>query len=288
MKQVQGLRLRFTVIGSLLLAYFVLLYLAVFLCERVFSIDIGWGYLSAAAITLLILFRWSWTGCTLAQFSKCEKPMRGSAFLMFCCLLLTCQFFFQITSWIALSFFGGAANNMIHQATSSGNTLPMFIYVWVIAPVVEEVVFRGLAQGKLIDYGKGKCFGVLCSALIFGLFHVNPIQIPFAFLIGLVLGYVAAEYSVLWAVALHLVNNFVFGGLIGMLKPAWLEQLVYFALTWGGGLFGIWILVKNRKRLIGYWKCKPVEWSNFAVFITSPGMMLLLIVVMVSMIFVLF
>ncbi len=286
MRQEQGLRLKFTMIGSVLLAYFGLLYLAVFLCERFLCIDIGWGYLGAAAITLLMLFRWNWTGCTLAQICKSEKPMCGSTFLMLCCLLLSCQFFFQISAQILLSLCGNGVSKLFYQATSSGSTVPMFIYVWVVAPVVEEVVFRGFAQGKLLRCGK--CFGILCSALIFGLIHVNPMQIPFAFLIGLILGYVAAEYSVLWAAILHLVNNFVFGGLIGMLHPAWLEQLVYFALTWGGGLCGVWILVKNRSSLHAYWKRESGDWSNFAVFVTSPGIMLLLAVVVVSMIFVLF
>ena len=282
MKRELRMRWKFSLVGCVLLAYFGLLCLAAFLCEGVFSIDSGWGYLGAAVVVILALFAWKWTGCSVSQVCKGEKSMRASTFAVLCCLVLSCQFVFQLYSWIVVAFLGEYGAKILNSATSAGSGLPMSLYVWVLAPVVEELVFRLFLQRKLIGYGKA--FGIFCSAFLFAAFHINPVQIPFAFFMGLVLGYVAAEYSVLWAMGLHVFNNLVLGGLIGLVHPAWLEQLIYFALTWGGGIAGIWILVKNGRKWFAEWKDESVDRWSFAVFITSPGILLLLAIMILNMV----
>ena len=58
----------------------------------------------------------------------------------------------------------------------------------IVAPVTEELLFRGLIlRGLLSRYGA--VTAVLISALLFALFHVNPWQMPGAFLIGGILGW---------------------------------------------------------------------------------------------------
>ena len=89
----------------------------------------------------------------------------------------------------------------------------MFLYTAVFAPVGEELIYRGLVMPLLQRYGKG--FAIVTSALLFGGMHANLFQMPFAFLTGLVLGYTAAEFSLRWAILLHLLNNLVFGELLG-------------------------------------------------------------------------
>ena len=77
-----------------------------------------------------------------------------------------------------------------------------------IGPIAEEIVYRGFVMNILKPYGKH--FAIVCSAIIFGIMHANIHQIFFAILVGLVLGYVAMEYSLKWAVALHIFNNCIF------------------------------------------------------------------------------
>ena len=42
---------------------------------------------------------------------------------------------------------------------------------------------------------------------MFGLMHENIPQSVFAFMVGIILGYVAIEYSIWWAIILHIINN---------------------------------------------------------------------------------
>ena len=78
----------------------------------------------------------------------------------------------------------------------------------VVPPLVEEFACRGIILGCLRRFGDG--FGVLVSAILFGLMHGNFDQMPFAFMVGLVLGYIVVKTESLWiAVAVHAANNLI-------------------------------------------------------------------------------
>ena len=76
----------------------------------------------------------------------------------------------------------------------------------VTAALIEEFICRGIVLGALRKFGDG--FAIVMSALLFGLMHRNFVQIPFAFLIGLVLGFIVIKSGSLWpAIAVHAFNN---------------------------------------------------------------------------------
>jgi hypothetical protein len=84
-----------------------------------------------------------------------------------------------------------------------------FFKVSVIAPVVEESIFRGL-----ILHGLKKNYNALTSifmsALLFSLFHLNPWQIPATFVLGLLLGWIMIRTNnILLAIIVHSLNNFM-------------------------------------------------------------------------------
>ena len=82
-----------------------------------------------------------------------------------------------------------------------------FLKVSVIAPVVEELIFRGLIlHGFRRNYSSFKAITV--SAILFSLFHLNPWQMPATFVLGLFLGWlVVRTHSILAAIIGHSVNN---------------------------------------------------------------------------------
>ena len=58
----------------------------------------------------------------------------------------------------------------------------------IIGPVLEEILFRGaITRALLQQYNPTKA--ILISALLFGVFHINPAQILPAFLIGILLAW---------------------------------------------------------------------------------------------------
>lgn len=79
--------------------------------------------------------------------------------------------------------------------------------VVIIAPIVEELIFRGvIMHGFLRNYSK--TVAVILSALLFALFHLNPWQFPATFLLGLILGIVRIRTnSVLACIIGHALHN---------------------------------------------------------------------------------
>ncbi|WP_161522246.1 CPBP family intramembrane glutamic endopeptidase [Bifidobacterium xylocopae] len=83
--------------------------------------------------------------------------------------------------------------------------LPMLLYSCLWGPVVEETVFRGAVLGALKRYGRG--FAIVTTSFLFALLHGNLSQSVFAFGLGLVLGFVGCEYSLIWPIGLHVASN---------------------------------------------------------------------------------
>ncbi|HUR58448.1 MAG TPA: glutamate-5-semialdehyde dehydrogenase [Opitutaceae bacterium] len=77
----------------------------------------------------------------------------------------------------------------------------------IIAPLTEEFLFRGLILRGLI--GRWKPWAaIVISALLFALIHLNPAQMPVAFLLGLVLGWIYVHTRSLGLCMIgHAVNN---------------------------------------------------------------------------------
>jgi len=80
------------------------------------------------------------------------------------------------------------------------------IVIAVLPALLEEMVFRGYVLRTLRPYGDG--FAVVVSSLLFALMHGNIEQIPFAFCVGLALGWLCVSTNNIWlAVAVHFCNN---------------------------------------------------------------------------------
>lgn len=83
----------------------------------------------------------------------------------------------------------------------------VFLKVAVVAPIVEELIFRGL-----IFHGFRKNYNgfvaIFMSALLFSLFHLNPWQIPATFILGLLLGWLMLRTNNIFvAIIGHSINN---------------------------------------------------------------------------------
>jgi len=77
----------------------------------------------------------------------------------------------------------------------------------VLGPVLEELLFRGAITKELLRrYSPAKA--ILFSGLIFGIFHLNPVQIIGACLIGFLLAWLYYKTRSLMAcILIHIMNN---------------------------------------------------------------------------------
>lgn len=111
-----------------------------------------------------------------------------------------------------LSFLGELKGGEIALPTGVTGALMSVLAVAVAPALLEEFVFRGAILGGLLKYGKA--FAIFTSALLFGLMHGNLVQIPFAFLAGLIIGFVVVETGSFWSgVIIHFINNLMSVGL---------------------------------------------------------------------------
>lgn len=90
----------------------------------------------------------------------------------------------------------------------SGDLPTMVIMAVIMAPLFEEIVFRGIIQKGMINNGVAPKYAILISSIIFGLIHGNPWQFVGATLLGIVLGTVYYKtQSLLLPMLLHCFNN---------------------------------------------------------------------------------
>ena len=85
---------------------------------------------------------------------------------------------------------------------------PLFIDVIMavfVAPILEEIVFRGVIMNNLRKYGIR--VAIIINSLLFGLSHYNIEMIIPAFLTGIIFSYVAYKYSIKYSILIHFFIN---------------------------------------------------------------------------------
>lgn len=131
----------------------------------------------------------------------------------------------------------------------------------VMAPILEEYLFRGVIQSSLIAR-LGTARGIIVGAAIFGVIHFVPQQVVYAFALGLVLGFVYyMSKSLVTVIALHFINNgiaFLVSMIaedqqmleIELLGDGWLYYTVYSiaVLLIVGAIFVVVREIKNEKK----------------------------------------
>lgn len=76
----------------------------------------------------------------------------------------------------------------------------------IIPAICEEFAMRCCSLQLLRKYGKG--FAVIAVSIVFGLLHGNVVQFIFAFVVGLILGFVTVKTdSIVPAIFIHALNN---------------------------------------------------------------------------------
>ena len=115
---------------------------------------------------------------------------------------------------------GVSAGNPILGYATDNALLPKVLFMVILAPVIEEYIFRKQLIDRMHIYGEK--LAVVTSALMFGLFHGNLSQFFYAFALGLVFGYVYLKTGKLrYSIGLHMLINLL-GSVVG---PFFLEKV---------------------------------------------------------------
>ncbi|MCR5278593.1 MAG: CPBP family intramembrane metalloprotease [Lachnospiraceae bacterium] len=104
-----------------------------------------------------------------------------------------------------------------------GNAVLGIITAVILAPIAEELTVRGIIlQRSKRSFGVIGC--MIISAVMFGIFHMNPIQAVYVLPMGLFWGFVGYRFnSVIPCIFCHILNNF-----IGVAVPVVISPIIIF------------------------------------------------------------
>ncbi|MBQ8518032.1 MAG: CPBP family intramembrane metalloprotease [Agathobacter sp.] len=115
-----------------------------------------------------------------------------------------------VTSMISLAFPNWLEDYMelIENAGLSGEVpLLMMIYSVCLAPIGEELIFRGVTY-RIARRAFPFWIANIIQAFLFGVFHMNPLQGCYTFILGLFMGYICEKgVSLYHAIFFHFLFN---------------------------------------------------------------------------------
>lgn len=177
--------------------------------EDPFFLHILQIFLSSLAFTVPFVIVYKKCKQKVADFLPLNRPKKKRGLPLFLFGIGFCAF-----ANVAFSLIGSFLEKIGIEQSQVGLENPqgiigfliVFISTAIVPALVEEFACRGLVMGLLRKFGDA--FAIVASAVLFGLIHGNLGQIPFAFLVGLALGYIVIKSESLWpAVAVHFFNN---------------------------------------------------------------------------------
>ncbi len=193
-----------------------------------------------------------------------------------------------ISSFI-LSFFSifgiESTYSSIQDPKTYTDLIMMCLSVAVIPPLIEEYALRGVALSSLRRYGNS--FAIIASAIMFGVFHGDAMQIPFAFICGLFFAYAVIATNSIWTgIIIHALNN-ILSCIASVLMQVSTEEVAntfFNVVSVGGIVLGIICLViyLSMFKNDGVTKFKGdaqilTTGQKIGKFVTSPVMIIAII-----------
>ncbi|WP_312556747.1 CPBP family intramembrane glutamic endopeptidase [Empedobacter brevis] len=129
-----------------------------------------------------------------------------------------------------------------------------FIMVCILAPVFEEIIFRGIILKGMLNFNIKPTIAILINGFVFGCAHMNPWQFIGAGILGIIFGIVYYRTKSLFLpILLHFLNNTLSYSL--MLMQGGMEGDVFAQRNYvliGGmtllGILSIFLLIKTTKQ----------------------------------------
>lgn len=98
--------------------------------------------------------------------------------------------------------------NPLEDFIFGSNMVLTIIYAVIIAPIVEELIFRKILLDKLRRFGDIPA--ILITGFAFGIFHFNLSQFFYATVLGILFAYITIRTNrIIYSIMLHMMMNFV-------------------------------------------------------------------------------
>ncbi|MDF2541883.1 MAG: putative rane protein [Herbinix sp.] len=166
-----------------------------------------------------------------------RRPVNKLGILPFIVIFLICIAAMYISNLFGLlvnailAFIKGAPIiNPLEDVILSGNMVLTFLYGVIVAPIVEETIFRKILLNKVRRYGDLPA--ILVSGFAFGLFHMNLSQFFYATVLGAIFAYVTLKTNTIkYSILMHVLINFMGTTISPLLIKA---NSLYLMMLFGG------------------------------------------------------
>ena len=140
------------------------------------------------------------------HFLIVRKPSIKSFFVVSTLALVINTIISIIVNQLPNSALSSFYNSLIY-ALIGNNRLVVFLTSAIVAPITEELVFRFCICKVL--YADRRLLGIIVSSSLFALAHFNVIQSTYAFVLGLILGYiyVYSNFNLTLPILFHFIVN---------------------------------------------------------------------------------
>ena len=202
-----------------------------------------------------------------------EKPsFTVLSFLHYFMLFQAAQWIGGIINYPIMTLFTKLGLNLsFSEEAARGGSLtnaPMLFYTILIAPLMEELVFRGVFYHRFRSYGK--YFAAFCTAFFFALMHSNFLQFAPAFSMGMILFFIRDRYGLPYSILLHFSNNLLAIVVNNLSQGSTLIQGIYSLFLLAGLGYGIYYVVKTRKGLAEDRQYEKEHSLSLKQFFSSP------------------
>ncbi len=125
----------------------------------------------------------------------------------------------NLVSVYLIQFIEGASGNALQNPLEESlNATPLWaniLFAVILAPILEELVFRGIICKRLLALGEG--FAIVLSGVFFAFLHGNLYQLFYAFTLGCFFAFVYIRTGkIIYSIIYHVFINFM-GSIVTML-----------------------------------------------------------------------
>ncbi len=146
----------------------------------------------------------------IPKFEISKKKLGVGGFIACYCITLFLMYVSNIIGMALNSFLGSLTGkggvNPIFELVGTMSPIMQVIFVAILAPIWEELLFRKFLIDRVVNYGE--VTAMLLSGIMFGLYHGNLAQCAYATTIGLFFAFIYIRTGRIgYTIALHMLIN---------------------------------------------------------------------------------
>ena len=214
------------------------------------------------------------------EYFKTNKKLNAKDFSVYFALAFWIGNFFSFLIVLMSSYKGRTPVVAIYESLYTDIIMTVFV-----APVLEEIVFRGVIMNNLKKYGIKTA--IIINSIFFALSHYNTDMIIPAFFTGIIFSYVAYKYSIKYSILIHFFINAITktSQVLAMLRIDILLILIglfsAFLIIFLLVFFIIGLLGEKYKEVLSVFKLSIEDRKNILDFMKNNLLYLLIIFMIV-------